>query len=142
MTDREKLIELIQSAVGGCARHWAELIADHLIANGVCFAGYKEIVPVRGNETEVRVEGVIRKNPDFNPTKEQLWGMAESMRKRLRKQMMDELVKNGSLKEVLHEENGEMKMQLGISVNLKSGWGFGHDNPSNWMPLPEPPKEE
>ena len=32
---RDKLIELIQNAVGGCARHWAELIADHLIANGV-----------------------------------------------------------------------------------------------------------
>ena len=34
MADREKLIELIQSAVGGCARYWAELIADILIANG------------------------------------------------------------------------------------------------------------
>ena len=32
---RDKLIELIQNAVGGCARHWAELIADHIIANGV-----------------------------------------------------------------------------------------------------------
>ena len=32
---RNKLIELIQNAVGGCARHWAELIADALIANGV-----------------------------------------------------------------------------------------------------------
>lgn len=32
---RDKLIELIQNAVGGCARHWAELIADHLIAHGV-----------------------------------------------------------------------------------------------------------
>ena len=32
---REKLIELIQSSVGGCARHWAEIIADNLIANGV-----------------------------------------------------------------------------------------------------------
>lgn len=32
---REKLIELIQSAVSGCATYWAGLIADHLIANGV-----------------------------------------------------------------------------------------------------------
>lgn len=38
MTDKEKLIELIQSAVGGCARHWAELIADNLLAHGVTFA--------------------------------------------------------------------------------------------------------
>ena len=32
---REKLIELIQSAVNGCATYWAGLIADNLIANGV-----------------------------------------------------------------------------------------------------------
>lgn len=35
MTEREKLIDLIQNAVGGCARHWAEVIADHLLSNGV-----------------------------------------------------------------------------------------------------------
>lgn len=32
---REKLVEIIQNSVGGCARHWAEIIADGLIANGV-----------------------------------------------------------------------------------------------------------
>ena len=32
---REKIIDLIQNSVGGCARHWAEIIADNLIANGV-----------------------------------------------------------------------------------------------------------
>ena len=35
MNDRDRLIELIQDAVNGCARHWAEIIADHLLANGV-----------------------------------------------------------------------------------------------------------
>ena len=35
MTDRDRLIELIQNAVNGCARHWAEIIADHLLSNGV-----------------------------------------------------------------------------------------------------------
>ena len=38
MTDREsqeRLVELIVDAVGGCAKHWAEIIADHLLANGV-----------------------------------------------------------------------------------------------------------
>ena len=35
---REKLIELVQSAVGGCDTYWAGLIADHLIANGVRLA--------------------------------------------------------------------------------------------------------
>ena len=28
-------MEIIQNSVGGCARHWAEVIADGLIANGV-----------------------------------------------------------------------------------------------------------
>lgn len=37
METRERLIKLIQESVGGCARHWAELIADRLIANGVVF---------------------------------------------------------------------------------------------------------
>ena len=32
---KERLVELIQESVGGCARNWAEIIADHLLANGV-----------------------------------------------------------------------------------------------------------
>ena len=31
---RDRLIEMIQNAVGGCARNWAEVIADHLLASG------------------------------------------------------------------------------------------------------------
>ena len=37
MEDREKMIALIQSAVDGCARYWAALIADKLIENDVGF---------------------------------------------------------------------------------------------------------
>ena len=61
---RERLIELIQDSVFGCARHWAEVIADGLLANGVivppCKAGqtvyaidslnHKEIYECRVNE--------------------------------------------------------------------------------------------
>lgn len=32
---RERLVTMLQDAVGGGARHKAEIIADHLIANGV-----------------------------------------------------------------------------------------------------------
>jgi len=32
---RERLIELIQKSVNGCARNWAETIADYLLENGV-----------------------------------------------------------------------------------------------------------
>ena len=35
MDVREKLVEIIQNSVGSCARHWAEVIADGLIVNGV-----------------------------------------------------------------------------------------------------------
>ena len=35
MSERERLAELIQSSVGGCARHWAEVIADHLLDHGI-----------------------------------------------------------------------------------------------------------
>ena len=35
MTERERLIELIQKSVDGCAMHWAEVIADYLLASGM-----------------------------------------------------------------------------------------------------------
>lgn len=35
---KEQIIKLIQEAVNGCARNWAEVITDHLIANGIIFA--------------------------------------------------------------------------------------------------------
>jgi len=35
MDVKEKLVEIIQNSVGGCARHWAEVIADGLIAHGI-----------------------------------------------------------------------------------------------------------
>ena len=35
MSEREILIELIQKSVDGCARNWAEKIADYLLGYGV-----------------------------------------------------------------------------------------------------------
>lgn len=35
MDVKEKLVDIIQNSVGGCARHWAEIIADGLISHGV-----------------------------------------------------------------------------------------------------------
>ena len=32
---KDRLIDLIQKSVNGCARHWAEIIADYLLKNGV-----------------------------------------------------------------------------------------------------------
>lgn len=52
----EKLTELIQSAVGGCATYWAGVIADHLIANGVTFAKDNN-VPTKWISVEDRLPG-------------------------------------------------------------------------------------
>jgi rubrerythrin len=52
MTERERLIELIQNAVNGCARHWAEIIADHLIANNVTEVRHGEWIKLDGEWRE------------------------------------------------------------------------------------------
>ena len=49
--DRERLIQIIQEAVGGCARHWAALIADNLIAHGV---GIIKQTPIETLELSLR----------------------------------------------------------------------------------------
>ena len=50
---RDKLIELIQSAVIGCPRYWAGLIADNLIAHGVTV---QEWIPVSERLPELRTK--------------------------------------------------------------------------------------
>ena len=53
MDVREKLVEIIQNSVGGCARHWAEVIADGLIANGVTVQEWISVddrLPEQGEE--------------------------------------------------------------------------------------------
>lgn len=45
MNYKERLIELIQKSVDGCARNWAEKIADYLLNNGVI------VLPVKVGQT-------------------------------------------------------------------------------------------
>ena len=64
MDVREKLVKIIQNSVGGCARHWAEVIADGLISNGVTVQEWIS-VDDRLPEDGVRVlaahdDGVVR----------------------------------------------------------------------------------
>jgi hypothetical protein len=40
---KEKLIGIIQNAVGGCTAYWASLIADALIENGLLVVGKAEL---------------------------------------------------------------------------------------------------
>ena len=53
MDVREKLVEIIQNSVGGCTRHWAEVIADGLIAHGVTMQEWisvKDRLPEQGQQ--------------------------------------------------------------------------------------------
>ena len=60
---RERLVELIQASVNGCARNWAEVIADYLLANGVivppCKVGDTLYVIEDGLWWEARVERIV-----------------------------------------------------------------------------------
>ena len=58
MGDRERMIALIQEAVGGCARHWAALIADNLIKNGV---GFIELHPIDDLNLSVRAYNCLKR---------------------------------------------------------------------------------
>ena len=72
MDVREKLVEIIQNSVGGCARHWAEVIADGLIAHGVTVQELalpeQDYYVLRNTETGMyfRGKGVNRWGKYFN----------------------------------------------------------------------------
>ncbi|MBO5909358.1 MAG: hypothetical protein J6Q67_06255 [Clostridia bacterium] len=75
MTQREKLVEIIQNSVGGCARHWAEVIADGLLANGVIVlpCDTDDMATIKAskcwkcvNEVKCKVNGIYKSNcPDY-----------------------------------------------------------------------------
>lgn len=52
MNQREKLVDLIIESVRGCARNWAEVISDHLLANGVV------VLPCKVGDTVYQSDGV------------------------------------------------------------------------------------
>ena len=56
MNVREKLVEIIQNSVGSCARHWAEVIADGLIVNGVTV---QEWISVKDRLPEEKVNCIV-----------------------------------------------------------------------------------
>ena len=69
MDVREKLVEIIQNSVGGCARHWAEVIADGLIAHGVTVQEWISVndkLPDQSGEVLVIVSGNPQKNITLN----------------------------------------------------------------------------
>ena len=112
MDVREKLVEIIQNSVGGCARHWAEVIADGLIEHGVTV---QEWISVKD------------RLPD---NKEHDWVLAQVVEDNgymhIPKVMEYRQLRNDWFEETygwLSEHNGLFSV-------------------THWMPLPHPPKEE
>lgn len=58
MNDRERMIKLIQEAVGGCPRYWAALIADNLIANDI---GVIKKTPIESLGLSVRTYNALKR---------------------------------------------------------------------------------
>ena len=69
MDVREKLVEIIQNSVGGCARNWAEIIADGLIAHGVTVQEWIS-VDERIPQNFVSVLGYMTDAGEFPPVRE------------------------------------------------------------------------
>ena len=112
MDVREKLVEIIQNSVGSCARHWAEVIADGLIVNGVTV---QEWISVKD------------RLPD---NKEHDWVLAQVVEDNgymhIPKVMEYRQLRNDWFEETygwLSEHNGLFSV-------------------THWMPLPNPPKGE
>ena len=118
MDVKEKLVEIIQNSVGGCARHWAEVIADGLIAHGVTVQEWinsEEMLPefpclavdVNGNSVFIP-DGILTIKDKHGE-----WCINASLAKEFR-------LINGAKIDVLIWEN----------------------RIAYWMPLPLPPKGE
>ena len=59
---RERLIELIQDSVRGCARNWAEIIADYLLANGVI------VPPCKVGDTVYEMQPTRKRTQEYEVT--------------------------------------------------------------------------
>ena len=125
MADRvkEKLVEIIQNSVGGCARHWAEVIADGLIANGVTVQGDKDInapnkwISVKDRLPDLELSNVKTNDMDLLPC----------------------------LCVIPHKaaKNGRYVTKLWYTgEGFVDGNNVYCDEVTHWMPLPQPPKGE
>lgn len=144
MPDRvkEKLVEIIQNSVGGCARHWAEVIADGLIANGATVQDNTEISDELLEQLRNTPVTILQEEPTIEMVQEWI-----SVKDRLPPYNHDVLV---------YRPN----MATRILVDCYAGyygedddeWYEGwvkygkdiHNNPiiTHWAYLPQPPKGE
>lgn len=137
MTDREKLIELIQHEV---VPYFAERIADHLISNGVTF---QQWIPVTERLPESGVHVLIccemRRS---NGSVYRIYVCDGYYAKRYTEQTWNN---SGDIACEYCEEDDEYCLLEGWYEVIKNWDDYNSiviaDFVTHWMPLPEPPKE-
>ena len=112
MDVREKLVEIIQNSVGGCARHWAEVIADGLIANGVTVQEW------------ISVDDRLPDNKEYD------WVLAQVVED-------NGFMHIPTVMEYRQSKNDWFEETYGWLSDHNGAFTVTH-----WMPLPEPPKGE
>ena len=115
MNVKEKLVEIIQNSVGGCARHWAEVIADGLITNGVTvqeWISVKERLPQENEPVGTLCETV------------------------------QVLLNNGKVSVGWCNRRTKLWYHMDYGEDYFTSNDYDHTPVVAWMPLSEPPKGE
>ena len=112
MDVREKLVEIIQNSVGGCARHWAEVIADGLIAHGVTVQEW------------ISVKDRLPDNKEYD------WVLAQVVED-------NGFMHIPTVMEYRQSKNDWFEETYGWLSDHNGAFTVTH-----WMPLPQPPKGE
>ena len=115
MDVREKLVEIIQNSVGGCARHWAEVIADGLIAHGVTVQEWISVKEQLPQENEP--EGALCEDVQV-------------------------LLNNGKVSVGWCNRRTKLWYHMDYGEDYFTFNDYDHTPVVAWMPLSEPPKGE
>ena len=115
MDVREKLVEIIQNSVGGCARHWAEVIADGLIAHGVTVQEWISVKEQLPQENEP--EGALCEDVQV-------------------------LLNNGKVSVGWCNRRTKLWYHMDYGEDYFTSNDYDHTPGVAWMPLSEPPKGE
>ena len=115
MDVREKLVEIIQNSVGGCARHWAEVVADGLIANGVTVQEWISVKEQLPQENEP--EGALCEDVQV-------------------------LLNNGKVSVGWCNRRTKLWYHMDYGEDYFTSNDYDHTPVVAWMPLSEPPKGE
>ena len=126
MDVKKKLADIIQNSVGGCtrhcARHWAEIIADGLIDNGVTVQDVSETNVGEWILVEDRLPDVATKhNTRWDKSTDSIRACVQADGKKM--------VKEGYCKVY---SDGFVSWKIPGTIH----------SVTHWMPLPQPPKGE